>query len=255
MRLAARPLLTFAVLYCIVLVAEDSLVAESSATPPLFQPPQSGVPGQTPTGPPPQLTSTGLTENGGSIVNGVYTNSIYGFSLNIPPGWVVVPPPKTPPIATEGASQSLPKGAHPIRMFLIVTENAPFKKNYERKSLQISVVPLSAPSGPDTARDFLNFSERSAKQKGLAVQYQGDPEQITINGQRVCEAKLQETINGTVQHIEEYAVAAGRTVLQFMLVSPDPEGLKAMQPSIKSLRLEDATKKAPPKKAAASKRK
>ena len=241
------------VLGCLLLFfAEGHAAAQDNTIPPLIRRPEPGSPGQPTTGPSNKLAATGLAENGGSIANGVYTNSIYGFSLNIPPGWVVVPPPQAAPVSQDPGKASLPGTTQTIRMILIATENAPLKKNYERKSIQISVLQLGAPAGPHTARDYLAFAERSAQEKGLNVKFLGNPEPVTINGRQLWKAKMNETINGTVQHIEQYAAAEGRTVLQFMLVSPQMEGLKTLHPSIQSLRFKAdaqkvATKKAPAK--------
>lgn len=245
--------LLIATLGCLLMVgAEGRAAAQENAIPPLIRRPEPGAPGQPTTGPPRKLPPTGLAETGGSIANGVYTNSIYGFTMNIPPGWAVVPPPETTPVTQDSAKAPIPGTSQTIRMILIVTENAPFKKNYERKSIQISVLQLGAPAGPNTARDYVAFAERSAQEKGLNVKYLGSPEAVTINGKPLWKAKSDETINGTVQHIEQYVATEGRTLLQFMLVSPQVEGLKSMQPSIRSLHFKSdaqkvATKKAPTK--------
>jgi hypothetical protein len=252
MNVTARFLLTFTGGWLFMGLAEGHAVGQENAIPPLIRRPEPGAPGQPTTNPLNKLAATGLAENGGSIANGVYTNSIYGFSLNIPPGWVVVPPPEPAPVTQDPAKAPIPGTAQTIRMILIVTENAPFKKNYQRKSIQISVLQLSAPAGANTARDYIAFAENSAQEKGLNVQYLGRPEAVTINGKRLWKSNSNETINGTVQHIEQYVATEGRTLLQFMLVSPQVEGLKSMQPSIRSLNFKSvaqkvATKKAPTK--------
>ena len=232
--------------------AKGYAAPQENTIPPLIRRPEPGAPGQPSTNPLNKLAPTGLAENGGSIANGVYTNSIYGFSLNIPPGWAAVPPPEPAPVTQDPAKAPIPGTSQTIRMVLIVTENAPFKKNYERKSIQVSVLQLGAPAGPTTARDYVAFAERSAQEKGLNVKYLGSPEAVTINGKQLWKVKSNETINGSVQHIEQYVATEGRTLLQFMLVSPEVEGLKSMQPSIRSLHFKDAqkaaTKKASTKK-------
>ena len=256
MSVAAHLLLSSAVGCLLMAFVEGQAAAQDNTIPPLIRRPEPGRSGQLPTtGPLNKLASTGLAENGGSIANGVYTNSIYGFSLNIPPGWVVVPAPQPAPVTPDSGKDSIPGATQTIRIILIITENAPLKKNYERKSIQISVLQLGAPAGPHTARDYIAFAERTAQEKGLKVKYLGNPGPVTINGQQLWKAKMNETINGTVQHIEQYATTEGRTVLQFMLVSPQVEGLKSLQPSIQSLRFKDAATNGPANKPAAKKSK
>lgn len=249
MSVSARWLLTFTLGWLLMGLAEGHAVGQGNAIPPLIRRPEPGAPGQPTTNPLNKLAATGLAENGGSIANGVYTNSIYGFSLNIPPGWVVVPPPASAPVTQDPAKAPIPGTSQTIRMILIVTENAPFKKNYERKSLQVSVLQLAAPAGPNTGRDYIAFAENSALEKGINVQYFGSPKAVIINGRKLWKAQLDETINGTAQHIEQYAATDGRTLLQFMLVSPEAEGLKSMHPSIQSLRFKAAAQKVAAKKA------
>ena len=249
MSLSARLLLTFTLGWLLMSLAEGDAVGQGNAIPPLIRRPEPGAPGQPTTNPPNKLAATGLAENGGSIANGVYTNSIYGFSLNIPPGWVAVPPPAPAPVTQDPAKAPIPGTSQAIRMILIVTENAPFKKNYERKSIQVSVLQLGALAGPNTGRDYIAFAENSALEKGINVQYLGSPKAVIINGRKLWKAQLNETINGTVQHIEQYAATDGRTLLQFMLVSPEAEGLKSMHSAIQSLRFKAAAQKVAAKKA------
>src|SRR5207244_11329139 len=74
-----------------VFVLVSSLAAVSQAlpnptAPPLQRPPAPG--GSVDTS---KMAPTGLAANGGSLANDVYTNTTYGFSMKVPPGWVVVP--------------------------------------------------------------------------------------------------------------------------------------------------------------------
>jgi hypothetical protein len=250
--ISALFLLTSALGCLLVFLAEGHASPQDNTIPPLIRRPEPERPGPPTTSTFNKSVATGLAENGGSIANGVYTNSIYGFSLNIPPGWVVAPLPEPAPVTQDSGKDPIHKTTQTIRMILIVTENAPLKKNYERMSIQISVLQLGAPAGPYTARDFVVFAERTGKEKGLKVQYLGNPEAVTINGRQLWKAKLNETINGTVQHVEQYAATDRRTLLQFMLVSPQAEGLKSLRPTMRSLHFKAdaqkvATKKAPTK--------
>ena len=97
-------------------------------------------------GPSSRMTPTGLHETGGSIANDVYSNSIYAFSIKIPPGWVVLPS-REPKVATQDAA--LLKAAQLSHPLLVITENAPLKKSYQRKNIQIIATPLRGPSTPN----------------------------------------------------------------------------------------------------------
>jgi len=206
----------------------------TSLAPPLQNPP--AVPGQFPaTGQPGKMLPTGLAANGGSIANSVYTNSIYGFSLKTPPGWAVVPG-NDPNFKSETGDSALLKSALIRHTLLVMTENAPLRKAFQRKSIQILATRLTGQPGPTVAQDYLTYSQKTAKEKGVAVQYLGSPEEVTIHGQKLWRVASNETAqDGTVQHVEQYVITRGATLLQFFLVSPDEPGLKDLEPSIQSL--------------------
>lgn len=210
-----------------------SLFAQT--TPP--QPTQTAPtgPGGAPVMPPSsRMTPTGLQASGGSIANDVYTNSIYGFSMKIPPGWVVVPS-REPKVATQDAA--LLKAAQISRPLLVITENAPLKKSYQRKNIQIIAARMRGPSGPTSAQDYLAYSQKTAKEKNMDVEYLGDPQEVTVNGQTLWKLASNEPSNGVMQHVEQYVTTREAVLLQFFLVSPDEGGLKQLEPYIQSLEL------------------
>ena len=189
-------------------------------------------------GPSSRMTPTGLHETGGSIANDVYSNSIYGFSIKIPPGWVVLPS-RGPKVATQDAA--LLKAAQISRPLLVITENAPLKKSNQRKNIQIIATRMRAPSGPTAAQDYLAYSQKTAKEKGMDVEYLGDPQEVTVNGQTLWKLASNEPSNGVVQHVEQYVITRESILLQFFLVSPDEAGLKQLEPSIQSLEFKATT--------------
>jgi hypothetical protein len=192
------------------------------------------------------MRSTGLAANGGTISHDVYTNSIYGFSLKLPPGWPVVPPKDPNSLQSESSQPEIMKKAQIVRTILVVTENAPMKKSFERKSIQIFATRLLGTTSENTPQDYLSFSERNAKEKNMPVEYLGDPTEVEINGQKLWKVSSTDSSQGAAQHVDQYVIARGAILLQFMLVSPDEAGLKDLQSSIQSLRFQEAAKKPAP---------
>jgi hypothetical protein len=141
------------------------------------------------------------------------------------------------------------------RPLLIVTENAPLKKSNQRKNIQIIATRLRATAGPTAARDSLAFTQKTVKEKGMDVEFLGDPQEVTINGQKLWKLASNEPSNGVVQHVEQYVTDRESILLQFLLVSPDEAGLKQLEPSIQSLEFKamapKAATKEPVKKAKA----
>jgi hypothetical protein len=237
------------VLVCLLVVSfELHLMGQLNPPPPRTAPPDSG---QLPAGTRPgNMAPTGLAANGGSIENGKYINSIYGFSLKTSPGWVVMPSKDAIPLNSDSVDPAIMRAAQLIHPLLIMTENAPLKKSYERKSLQILATRMPREAGLTSAQDYLAYSEKTAKEKGMAVEYVGHPEEVTINGQKLWKIESNETVSGAVQHVEQYVIFRGISLIQFFIVSPDEAGLKEMEPSIQSLEFKPLPQQAAPKRPA-----
>ena len=182
-----------------------------------------------------KMAATNLAANGGSIAKDVYTNSIYGFSMKLPVGWVVVP--AKDPVAPKpnSAEAAIMKNAQINHVLLVMTENLPLKKSVERKSLQIVGTRLLKAPSPSEGQDYLNYSMKTAKDRNMPVEYQGEPKEVKINGNRFWMIGLNQKTAGAVQHVEQYVTAQGTNLLQFMLVSPDEKGLKDLEPSMQSV--------------------
>jgi hypothetical protein len=228
---------SFAVCLCVFTLA--SCFAQTTSTPPTHSQVRTGAQGEQ-SNPSSKLKTTNLEDSGGSITAGVYTNSIYGFSLQIPPGWAVVPAADAPPTKNGSGQSATAKAQQKNRVLLIVTENAPLKKNTQRQSIQVTATNLVMPTGPATAEGFLTYSQKTAKERHMAVEYLGDPKEVIINGRKLWEIGLTDSTSGTPQYVEQYVLVAKGALLQFLLVSPDKGGLRDLQPYIQSLHVNAA---------------
>lgn len=190
-----------------------------------------------------KMAPTGLAANGGSIANDVYQNTTYGFSMKVPPGWVVVPAknPVAPPVNAREAA--LMQAAQTNHVLLVMTENAPMKKSVQRKSLQVVATRLLKTTAPNEGEQYLVYSKRTARERNMAVEYLGDPTGVTINGYKFWTIALNQSTEGAVQHVEQYVTTQGSILLQFMLVSPDEKGLKDLEPSVLSIEMKPVTEK------------
>ena len=230
-----------------------SIAASSQALPNPAPTPQ-GTPAPGTSADKSKMTPTGLAANGGSIAHDLYTNSTYGFSMKVPPGWVVVPSknPVAPPVNAKEAA--LMQAAQTNHVLLVMTENAPMKKSVERKSLQIIATRLLKTTAPNEGEQYLNYSKRTAHERNMPVEYQGDPKEVTINGNKFWTIGLNQTTEGAVQHIEQYVTTQGSILMQFMLVSPDEKGVKDMEPWIQSIQMKPVAEKPAPAKASRRKK-
>ena len=236
------PLLLISYIFVTALFSRTAFAQNPVQTPPAPGQSAPPLPGQKTT-----VVPTGLSASGGAIANGVYTNSIYGFSLHIPAGWAVIPP-QAARIPQAGTSQPDAERQR-MQVVLIMTENAPLKKSVARKGLQIVSMQLAAPADLSAAEGYIAYSERMAKEKGMQIDYKSSPEKVTINNQEFVKVSLEETTDETVQHIEQYVTTRGRALLQFFLISPDASGLQGLEPVMQSVQF-----KGPPEKKAVSKK-
>jgi hypothetical protein len=195
--------------------------------------------------------ATGMAANGGSIVNGVYSNSIYGFSLQIPPGWAVLPT-EAAKIAGSESESARPEVQSKLKqVILIMSENAPLKPSVQRRQVQVIVTHLPTMPGPTAAEGYITYSQRIAKEKGMQLEYKGSPESATIHQQPFSKISLEETTEGSMQHIEQYVTTRGQALLQFFLISPDENGLKTLEPVIQSVQFKPLPTEKPVKKKSA----
>jgi len=190
-----------------------------------------------------KMAPTGLAANGGSIANDVYTNTTYGFTMKLPPGWVVVPSKNPVAPSKDPREEALMQAAQTNHVLLVTTENEPMKKHTQRKSIQIIATRLLQTHSPNEGQEYLVYSKRTALEKKMPVEYLGDPTEVTIHGNKFWTIGLNQTTGQDVQHIKQYVGMQGSVLLQFMFVSPDEKGLKDLEPSIQSIDLKPVAKK------------
>lgn len=195
------------------------------------------------------MAPTGLAVNGGAIAKDVYTNTTYGFSMKLPPGWVVVPSKNPVASSASAREEALMKAAQVNHVLLVLTENAPMKKSTQRKSVQIVATRLQKKPSPNEGQEYLVYSKRTALEKKMPVEYTGDPTEVTIKGNKFWTIGLTQTTGQDVQHVEQYVAMQGSVLLQFLIVSPDEKGLKDMQPSIQSIDMKPVKEKPRPARA------
>jgi hypothetical protein len=69
--------------------------------------------------------------------------------------------------------------------------------------------------GATSAEDYLIYSEKTAKEKGMAVNYKGSPRPVTINGQSFSKVEMERSTSGGEQHAEQYVTTEQQNLLQF----------------------------------------
>ena len=182
----------------------------------------------------------------GSTITGThYWNPYFGFSIELPRGWVIPAQQevdtmqekniknlvKEDPVLQEEAARSRITSTPP----LVVIENNAGKEGFDRRGFELIASDISAEQGPLTPEAYLKAVAQFAKEKKLPVEYSGTPEKVTVNGTILWKTKLKETTNGHVQYVRQYVAIIKKCAVQYLLVGPDDAGLEELEPVIRSL--------------------
>jgi hypothetical protein len=101
---------------------------------------------------------------------------------------------------------------------------------------------------PNEGQEYLVYSKRTALERKMAVEYMGDPAEVTINGNKFWTIALNQSTEGALQHVEQYVTTQGSVLLQFLIVSPDEKGLHDLKPSIQSIEMKPVPEMSEPAK-------
>jgi hypothetical protein len=127
----------------------------------------------------------------GSIAGNIYTNTFFGFSLEIPGGWKVADDAALKAL-TERNNEVLSQQpqwvtyAHNSEVdspLLIMGEREPAKGGQHRRMLQILCTDVSERPGQPSADGFLKFEAEANIRIGAGVEYSDTLERVTLGGQ------------------------------------------------------------------------
>jgi hypothetical protein len=191
-------------------------------------------------------TPTKIVRSDGSTITGShYWNPYFGFSIELPKGWVIVPQQevetmqkknvesmtKNDPELVEEAARARMVSAPP----LVVVENDPRKEGFERRGVELLASDVSGEAGPLSGDAFFKAAAQMMREKKLPVEYTGALEKVNIEGRTLWKAKLKETTNGHVQYVRQYVAILKKCAVQYLLIGPDDAGLEDLESVIQTL--------------------
>jgi len=97
---------------------------------------------------------------------------------------------------------------------------------------------VSARRGTASAEEFLAFTADMNRKKGLAAQYVTNPEPMKIGGRILWKAYFNQRSN-VMWRAVNIATVEKKHVLQFILMSPDEDGLRSLESLVRTLRFTD----------------
>jgi hypothetical protein len=198
-------------------------------------PAQSTTPGVAP-----ERTVTSV--HPGSIAGNIYSNTFFGFSLEIPEGWKV---------ADDAALQALTKRNKEVLRqqpqwatyarnsdvespLLIMGEREPAKGGQHRRMLQILCTDVSDRPGQPSADGFLKFQAEADIRLGTGAEYSDTLEQVALGGREFWKVYFTRK-SSILWHAAHFAMIDKMHVLQFVLMSPDEDGLHQLEAILRTL--------------------
>jgi hypothetical protein len=182
----------------------------------------------------------------GLISENIYTNQFFGFSMEIPPGWKAADNAALRAFADKN-KQRLAKQDPTFTQFargdevdsplLVLGEIELWKGGPHRRLIQILSTDVSARPGQPSAEEFLNFLARTNAERGLSAEYDRTLEKVTLDGREFWKAHFTQTTN-VVWHEAQFVMIDKKHVLQFILMSPDGEGLQTLEPIMRTIHFE-----------------
>jgi hypothetical protein len=178
----------------------------------------------------------------GSIADHIYTNSYFRFSLEVPEGWKV---------ASNAALRSLSERKKQLLAqmprkdryatdnevdspLLIMSQLEPTKDGQHSRMFQIFCTDISAVPGQPSAEGFLKLLAEASPEISPGREYSNTMEQLTVDGREFW--RLNFTQQGSIlwqgSHL---ASIQKRHILQFVLLSPDEDGLHKLETILRTV--------------------
>lgn len=200
-----------------------------------------------------QSTSAKTIRNpdGSSVTDNKYSNPFFGFSVEFPKGWLLFSnndakaemesnERKIIQEKPELASLAKPNTSAPL---LVVGEAVEYKGSGARRSFKVLANEVSAEPKPGGAMEYLNFLAEMGKAGKVPFQFFSAPEPIFVGNKKMAKAYGKMPWGTQTWYVVLYALPVKNYMLQFLLVSPDREGLNGIEPWIQTLTFVAASSK------------
>ena len=175
---------------------------------------------------------------------GIYSNDFFGFSIEVPSGWKVGDNELYKKLnerlreevsARDPELGELGRGEEVDAPVLLMVEVKPWADGKHHRLVQILSTDLTNRAGPASAEGFLNFITDVNKRKGLSVEYISKPQSVDVGGRTLWKAYFTQRTTIEWHGVNMVIVEKGH-VLQFILSSPDADGLQSLEVLFKTLR-------------------
>jgi hypothetical protein len=191
--------------------------------------------------------ASGQHTHDGTISSGIYTNEFFEFSVEIPPGWKIGDNVRYQALNSKSREEAarldpelakLGQGAEINAPLLVMAETKPWMDGKQHRLVRILSTDASSRPGTPSAEEFLRFTADTNRKYGLSEDYVTKPEPIQLGGRTAWKAYFNQ--QGTVLwHSVNVAIVSKKHILQFILTSPDEEGLRSLETVLRTVRFKD----------------
>jgi hypothetical protein len=180
----------------------------------------------------------------GTISSGIYTNDFFEFSVEIPTGWKVVDNARYEALNNKSREEAaknpdlakLGQGTEINAPLLVMAETKPWTDGKNHRMVRVLSTELRAQPGTPSAEEFLNFVADANRKFGLSENYVGKPESFSLGGRTAWKAYFNQQGSTRVWHSLNVAIVAKTHILQFILTSPDEDGLRSLETLLRTVR-------------------
>jgi hypothetical protein len=179
-----------------------------------------------------------------------YTNEFFGFSVEVPPGWKVGSNRGFKKLQDKAAQDvtrnnadlgKLQRSAEIDSPLLVMGEIEVWDHGPNHRLVQLLSTDVSTRPGVPSAQEYLRFTGSALTSKGQAREYISQPEPVTIGGRVLWKAYFTQN-SRTVWHGVQFVTIEKKHVLQFVLLSPDANGLKSLEVLLRTLHFDSGSR-------------
>lgn len=180
----------------------------------------------------------------GTISSGIYSNEFFEFSAEVPPGWKVIDNARYQALNQKSRKQAanlsselakLGQGEEINAPLLVIVETKPWTHSKKHRSFRILSTDVSSRPGEASAERFLKFTADTNRRYGLSEDYVTKPEATKLGGRTAWKAYFNQQ-SSVLWHSVNVVVVSKKHILQFILTSPDEDGLGSLETLLRTVR-------------------
>jgi hypothetical protein len=174
----------------------------------------------------------------GQISNGVYHNSLFGFTYKLPYGWVD----RTEDMREGSDDSEKPADSSKALVLLAIFERPPEARgDTVNSSIVIAAESVASYPGLKSAAQYFGPLAEVTSQQGLKAT--GEPYEFPLNARSLARCDYAKPMGGITLHQSTLAVLAKGYVVSFTFVGQDEDGLNSLIENLAFAKIDGPSRK------------